>query len=216
MKHQLTNIGLVAVFALGASALGQVVINAPAFNAELRRDNAFGDTLVLFGRDMYDHPAYLYQQAASYVHADLVTLDAGETGSSVASLEVGIARAGTAIALLQESLSMDPGNAGAWTVLAWGHLMSGKTGPAMDALSRSWQLAPYNIALAEERLALGLTLLNPTIAPSDAKSSLSDDAAIGLVRDLETLWVQRRGRYGRYAEEAQSLGLPIYTPPSES
>lgn len=215
MRRILTNLGLLTGTAIGAFALGQVIVTSPAFNTELRRDNAFGDFVLLLGRDMYDRPAYLYQQAASFVRADLVAMGTGEDEDVVASPELAEARAEQAVALARESLSMDPGNAGAWMVLAWAHLMTGDPEASRAAMAASRRLAPYNFVLSEERVTLSLTLFDPVFYAEGEAPELTEAETSGLIADFETMWLHQPRLYQIYSEEAQGLGLPIYMPPAE-
>lgn len=202
-----------ALIGLGGAALVGVVSSAPAFNADLRQGNAFGETALLSGQDMYDRSAYLYQQAASFVRADLVALRDESGAPVIASAEEAAARARKAAVMVHESLQGDPGNAGAWTVLAWAHLMSGEANQARAALAVSWELAPYSYVLSEERIALSLALFDPAIhsAPPDLSKVEHD----GLVRDSQTLWHQRILLHRLSGNETTRLGLPSYHPPQE-
>jgi hypothetical protein len=208
----LTNVGLLAVFGLGGVAFGQVVVNAPAFNTELRRDNAFGNVVVLLGADMYDHPAYLYQQAASFVRADLGPVGESDEGRTIVPVEVAAQRASEAVGLAQESLSMQPGNAGAWMVLAWAHLLSGESGPALEAVQVSWRLAPNNVALAGERVSLSLALFDPALYPTGNAPVPTEEIRGALARDFETLDTHRRHLHRFFIDEARSLGLLVDAP----
>lgn len=214
MQRILTNISLLAGFALGTTALAQVIISAPAFNAELRQGNAFGETALLLGRDMYDRPAYLYQQAASFVRADLVALGTSGDDVLVASPELAEQRALQAVALARESLSMAPGNTGAWMVLAWAQLLSGEPSAARTSLNISWRLAPYSYVLSEERISISMTLFDSSLYFDDSPS-LTDTERTGLIRDFETLWLHRGGLYDLYSDEARQIGLPFYVPQPE-
>lgn len=216
MRHILTNLGLLGGAAIGVFTLGQVIITSPAFNTELREGNAFGDVTLLLGRDMYNRPAYLYQQAASFVRADLFTLGTGEIEGEavVASPEEAEARARQAVALAQESLSMDPGNAGAWMVLAWGHLMTGNADETRAAMAVSRQIAPYDFILSEERIAVSLTLFDPAFYVAEDVPILTEDEAAGLVADFEALWLHQTNLYKAYSEQAAQLKLPVFEAPN--
>ena len=200
--------GVLALVILGGAALIQVVRTAPAFNADLRANNAFGETALLLGRDMYDQSAYLYQQAASFVRADLVTAYDADGATQIASVELTVQRAQQAALMLNESLAHDPGHAGAWTLLAWAHLFSGESAQARQALNISWQLAPYSYVLSEERIALSLVLFGQEKSLPLAKVEYD-----GLLGDSKTLWYQRGLLHRLYGEEAALLGLPVYLAP---
>lgn len=208
MRHLLTNLGLVTTMTLGVAAFGSVVVTAPAFNAELRRTGAFGSSILPLGAPMYDPASYLYQQAATFVRADLLPFGDGESAPLIAPLELSEQRAAEAVALARESLALDPGNAGAWAVLAWAHMMVAETDEARVAINRSWELAPHSLSLSSERLALVLALFDPILYAENPPSPTEAEQA-AYFRDLETLWVQRRGQFRNYAEEARLAGLPV-------
>jgi len=216
MRRVLTNLSLVALLAVGGTSVAQVIRSAPAFNAELRQANAFGDVTVLLGSEMYDRPAYLYQQAASFIFADLVpTFDAGNV-PRLATPEEAIARAAQGVALIEESLAIDPGNAGGWNVLAWSQLMRGDFIAARAALQTSWALAPYSLAFAPERIEMALTLFDPDLAFGDTQNlQMTQEEKDALVRDSQTLWLQRRNLHRIYREQALAMGFPAFEPPEQ-
>lgn len=216
MQRILTNLGLLGGAAIGAVALVQVITSSPAFNNALRQDNAFGDMTLLLGRDMYDRSAYLYQQAASFVRADLITLGTGaiEDEMVIASPEQAEARAQQALVLIDESLSLDPGNAGAWMVAAWAHLMTGNSEETRAAMGVSRQLAPFDFIISEERISMSLTLFDPSFYVTEDIPVLTDQEAAGLIADFETLWRHQPSLYKLYSAQAQQLDLPVFEPPN--
>lgn len=208
MRHFLVNLAIIGQLSLAFTALGAVVATAPAFNGELRQAGAFDAKILPFGPAMYHHSTYLYQQAATFIRADLIPFGDGETAPLVAPLELAEKRAAEAAALAGESLARDPGNAGAWTVLAWASLLQGDPASARDALNRSWELAPYSLTLSEERMALVLALFDASLYAENAPS-MTDAEQAAFFKDFETIRVQRRSFLRGYIEEASATGLPV-------
>jgi predicted Zn-dependent protease len=72
-----------------------------------------------------------------------------------------------AVALLTKAISMAPADAYLWTALSWTQLALENPDKALDALERSWSLAPHNVALAGERLLIAQALGLPAAGTAD-------------------------------------------------
>lgn len=157
----LVNICLAVLAGLGISQVSETLTQTPAFNADLRVANVYGEDSVLLVEAMYDYPEYLLQVAASYVRADLLPSADTEVAGEYASIETATARAERAVVLLEEAVTLDPANAMTWEMLAWARLMTGDAEAARAHLARSWERAPNNRGLAETRLSLVTALFDP-------------------------------------------------------
>ncbi len=238
MGRFLVRVSTIAVLATGAVSAFALVSSAPAFNGDLRRDNVFEQDILQRGSDMYDRSRYLMQQAVSYIRADLIPFGGSGDGQIVASVDVVMERGADAVALMEESLALNPGNAHGWAVMAWAQLYAGNDAEAAQALQTSWALAPYNFALAPERIDLALALFSfvfedldiedPDLvdtevvtdeAPAlDAPSvDLPDEVRMAILRDLETVKLKhRRESYDFFVAELRAADLGLDLPPPES
>ncbi|MCB1335638.1 MAG: tetratricopeptide repeat protein [Roseivivax sp.] len=158
---QLVSLATFGFLAAGVYAAAGVISNAPAFNTDLRRDTVYGDWRTGYSADMYDEGAYLFQLGYGRVMADVLFSEDTEAIGEMADLDTAIRRAQEAVALLEESLSLDPGNAHAWANLAWAASMSGDAALAEKALRASWELAPNHLSLAARRMTLVAALTGP-------------------------------------------------------
>jgi len=220
MGRFLITTSTVAILLVGGGSVLTLAANAPAFNAELRRGNVFDQPILAVGADMYDRASYLMQQAASYIRADLLPY-ADDPDRLTAPVEVVAERGTQAVALMDESLSLNPGNAHAWAVMAWAQLYSGDTEAALESLQASWMLAPYNYGLAPERLDLVLVLFDPTLfEPADAETpdmTLPANMRDAVLRDLETMRLHHRAEeYAFFVEEFEIAGFDLGALPSDS
>ncbi|WP_430450422.1 hypothetical protein [Rhodophyticola sp.] len=212
MKRFLITTSAVAILLTGVGSVVVLVANAPAFNAELRRENVFDQTILAVGADMYDRASYLMQQAVSYTRADL--LPYGEDPDRLtAPADVVAERGAQAVALMRESLELNPGNAHGWAVMAMARIHAGDITGARDALRASWQLAPNNFSLAPERLDLVLVLFDPLT--DDVADILTDKDRAAIGRDLETVARHHRdGDLDYYTEQFKMSGLDVPEPGS--
>ncbi len=149
---RIVSFATIGLLAVGVYAAADVMSNAPAFNTELRRDTVYGDWRTGYSADMYDEGAYLFQLGYGRLQADLLVSEDTETSDEFADFETAFRRAEEAVALLEESLMLDPANAHAWANLSWAAAMVGDNLQAHKALGTSWSLAPNNYTLAERRL----------------------------------------------------------------
>ena len=186
MQRVTTSVCLGLMLVLSFRMISETLSKTPAFNANLRVENAFGTEQVLLVQAMYDYPDYLLQTGSSFVSADLLPTAETEGFDDYASTETAISRAMSAVILLEQSAKMDPGNALVWESLAWAYAMTGDNQAARQALGNSWARAPYDVQLADLRLALVDALFadEETLGAIEPMSRSEYDA---IVRDIETL-----------------------------
>lgn len=211
MGRLLLSASALGILGIGAGAALGLIASAPAFNADLRRANVFDQDILQLGSDMYDLPDYLMQQAVSFQRADLIAFSGPDDSQAAASVEVVADRGKAGAALMAESLALDPGNAPGWAVMAWAQLYAGDLDAAQTALRHSWTLAPYNRALAQERIDLALVLFDPFL--SDMPEPLADADRAGMLRDFEVL--RRHGQPGvfqLYVDGLAEVGLDLALP----
>jgi hypothetical protein len=167
---------------VSAIAIDLALSGAPALDAEARRAGVYGDWRVPDTAALYSAPDYLFQLAFAYLQADAVASAATEGPDQVADNATATTRAEIARDLLEESLALAPADAHAWAALAWAEAMLGHDARARTALDASWQLAPSNLPLAGQRVALVqvLEVLDPGAVPSNW-------SADGLARDVEAI-----------------------------
>jgi tetratricopeptide (TPR) repeat protein len=182
VRHALLFLLGVLFVGISFSSIGLALRGAPAFDETARRAGVFGDWRVPDAWALYSAPDYLFQLAFGYGQADAVASAVTEGPDEIADTRTALERAGTAKALLEESLALAPASARTWVALAWSEALLGDLAAARAALETSWDLAPWNLGLASQRVALAdvLALLEP---------SLGDGAgwAAGMARDLETI-----------------------------
>jgi len=177
-RYALTGAGLMLAW-LAAMNTGRVIDMSPALEDEARETGIYGDWRVSVSPALYDRAEYLFQVAHGYVHSDTLASGTIEAGDEIADLLVIDERSSEAIALLEESLGLAPGNAFAWDTLAWAHGLSGDIEAAGQALSVSRQLAPHNLDLALSRLTLEMMLRDVELFV--AELDLPEDEAIEAV-----------------------------------
>ena len=210
MKRFLLSTSSLGILVVSAGALATLIAQAPAFNTELRRDNVFGQTILQSNRDMYDRGRYLMQQATSFVRADAVVFDEADAGA--ASVEVTQERGLEAVALLEESAALSPGNAEIWATMAWAQLYAGDFDASLRALRLSWELAPYNLALTRERIDLAVILFDSVLL-EDAVPVMTEMDQAALTRDV-TLLRDRFGQeeFARFANDLDMAGITLDLP----
>lgn len=147
----------------------------PAFNTGLLAETVVGGGRVLANRAMYDPGTYAFERGYEFLMAS--------TSNAVEASEAAAERVHLAVEALDIATLQDPGNAYAWSALAWGHALLGDDIGAYEALRVSWQIAPNNKALADTRLNLAGLLTDPKIELTEPNKS--DKAAIR--RDMEVL-----------------------------
>ena len=213
-------VSALAILATGTIAISNIVLSAPAFNADHRRANVFDQDIPQIGSDMYDRSRYLMQQAVSYIRADLIPYSGGDNTEIIVSVETVMDRGAQAVALMEESLSLNPGNAHGWVVMAWAQLYSGNDTGALDALQASWALAPHNYSLAPERLDLTLALFPPNMTDLPeinideiTNVTINDDTRQGVQQDFQlTIEKYGVGLFGYFTQELQAAGFEVELP----
>lgn len=158
-NDEITMFGLVklsglALLGLSVVTFGSAFRGAPAIDQNARIDNVAGEWRVSTDSAMYYPAEHLFQIGQSYLSSGLVVGEDGEFGAASFNLEEELARKEKAVELLQESLSHRPGNAYAWTSLAWAHSTSTNYDAFFAALENSWKFAPHNAQLALDRLLI--------------------------------------------------------------
>lgn len=159
--------------AFGGLALYGVVQSSPALSPDLRFEAPGSDwrprsNVALF--ELYDHSRYLRERSDAFLRA------AGND-------ESGIENAIEALDLAFQGVDAAPADAYAWTLLAATAAANGFDDMARTAIARSRELAPNNMSLAFERIALANVEERP----------LSEAVKAGLARDIA---VARRFRPG--------------------
>lgn len=197
-------VGLVTIslLAAGGYSAANIVSGTPAFNTELRQSTVYGDWRTGFSADMYDQGAYLFQLGYGRVMADLLFSEDTEAIGEIADIETAFARVDEAVVLLQDSLAVDPANAHAWATLAWAATMASDIDLAEQALTNSWDLAPFNIQLANRRMSLVATLTGPDeLEPIQ----LTDAQVVAVRRDLTLLQARDPESMADYLEISPAL-----------
>lgn len=152
--RRLVSVGLpvAALLGLGVAAFAQVALNAPAFSPSLRTDSVLGDWRVAGADALHDKSDYYFQLGFGFLQADTATLILGEDDlPSLEDFDVQMARSQE---LLTLSLAFSPGRVDTWTSLAWAGVLRDDLDAAERALRVSWDLAPFNVSEASERVAL--------------------------------------------------------------
>jgi hypothetical protein len=179
---------LAALLALGTVSFMQIARNAPAFSPSLRSESVWGDWRVPLSRSLYDQGEYHLQLGYGFLRGDALDLLAG--GTDLPSLEVFEARVSRARELFEMSVASSPGQADAWTGLAWTNVILGDRDEAWQMLRVSWQLAPLSLAEATERLGVVSILLDNETSPwpdETTRRLASDDLRMLLRFDRTSL-----------------------------
>ena len=126
----------------------------PAFNEELRDQNAYDSERLPLSAPMYDPGEYLFRNAYTYVYGTVVVPVRGREVESVSAQAI-ITNAAIAEVKLNESLWAKPGNAHTWELLARARAIQfAPIEEVLQPLARSWALAPNNLQLAAQRIDL--------------------------------------------------------------
>ncbi|MEM9474857.1 MAG: hypothetical protein AAGA71_06165 [Pseudomonadota bacterium] len=176
-----------------------VARDAPALSAELRSQNVYGDWRVPITSTLFHRGEYDFQIGFSLLQTDaaLMLLDV-ENPPSVDVFARNMERAKT---LFQHSLAKQPGHAATWSALFWVHASAGRTDEARYALEMSSKLAPFNRALAPDRLA-AVESLDEIVGKSWIQSDFGQS---NIARDLSTLQRFDAEYYRLLVEENRSL-----------
>lgn len=205
------------VFLWAGFHLWQVFSNTPVFNADARAESAAGGWRLQLGSLQFDRGTYLFQLGYGYATAN-ENFNLDGSGDIVDDTET---RNTQAIALLRESLSLDPGNAHAWAQLAWAETGLGNTAAAREAMAASWQLAPYNSELSVSRPDF-LALVDDIIRFEAEFAEEGEEAALPPLTEAEITGAGRdiallADRDYRLAEDITSISevLAPLLPPRE-
>lgn len=186
MSRTVVTLGLAFVLIMAVSTISETLSKSPAFNSTLRVENVYGSEQVPIVQSMYDYSDYLLQVGSSFTRADLLPTETTEGFDEFASIEVAIERSFQAVQVLEQSALIDPANALVWESLAWAYSMAGEAEAAQVALQHSWELAPYNVQLANLRLTLSAGLFIDEEIPELALNPSDEDRA-AIARDLITI-----------------------------
>lgn len=183
-----------ALFAFGAVSLYSVVQSAPALVQDLRLDAPQSDwrprsNAALF--ELYDNSRYLRERADAFLRA------MGEEDTQVQN-------ALTSLDLALQGVEAAPADAYAWTLLAAASVANGLDDTARVALAHSRILAPYNMSLAFERIALAWVEEMP----------LSEDVRTGLARDVAVAERFRPDMLRRALEDYPEIAAVVETLPA--
>lgn len=135
----------------GLSAMN-TMRSAPAFTADLRRESVFEDWRVEERDSLYDPADYYFHLGFGYLRGDAAALMLGET--DLPTLEDFEDRVHRSIDLFEASIAASPGHVTAWTNLAWSHFLIDDVPSALAALDTSWDLAPFDVSEARERIGV--------------------------------------------------------------
>lgn len=177
-----------AVLLIGAFwNFGAAFGGVPAFDAEARRQGALGDWRLPVGAAMYDRGAYLFQLGYGFVNVDDTVLVAGDVAMPEGFETDPAARAQKAMELFAEAIEHDPGNASAWTWLAWSQSSVGETALARETLAVSWELAPYSRDLAITRLDLAALVYEFSQIEGEDTAPLTEKELQNVRKDFRVL-----------------------------
>ncbi len=143
-----------ALLGLSVVTFGSAFKGAPALDQAARIDNVAGEWRISTDSAMYYPAEHLFQIGQSYLSSGMVVGEDGQFGAANFDLDEELARKEKAVALLNESLSYRPGNAFAWTSLAWALSTSTDYKDFFAALENSWKFAPHSAQLALDRLLI--------------------------------------------------------------
>ena len=190
-----------ALLVLSGASIIVTLSETPAFDPDARRETVLGDWRVAANTAMYDKGAYAFQRGYGFLAADALVSGDTEARDELADPALAEQRALMAIEALKTSVRLDPGNAYAWASLGWGYARIADNKLAIDALRKSWKLAPNNRVLADTRIALIGVLTTPDIEPV----ILSDIDTLAIQRDFEALHRFDKGAFRFHAETLPHL-----------
>lgn len=156
----------IALLALGVLAVAAGPGRLPAFNPSERGLAPDGGWRAGDARSLYDLPAYWRALAGAHIAAAIAAADRGD----MAAVAQGAAAAAAAA---QASLRLEPMNPYAWAALARAERLQARRADALRALARSYDIAPYNAALALSRVLTGYDLW-AELSSSQRAAMLSD------------------------------------------
>lgn len=164
------------LLAVGIAALSGILSTSPAMNEDLRMRGPFGDWRHVPTEAFYDAGEYHFEMGYRYAVAlvsDFLAEAQGEKGYFEDRAPV-VAKARD---ILQQALLHSPADARAWTALALVAGIQDDRRLHMDALRRSWELAPYSAALARLRL-LALSVAAPRDPGPEVREAIARDTRV--------------------------------------
>ena len=162
--------------------------SVPAGNQELRQDGILGTWRVGSSAALFDQADYYFQIGFGYANADdsFVSNEDPDNFEALAQ-----ERAQLAVDNLSRSLARAPGNAHAWTLMAWSLASLDRIEEARNAMMNSWRIAPYSFELAgirPEFTALIDELIADEVLLGDLQlAPLSEVELAGASRDIVVL-----------------------------
>lgn len=135
-------------------ATKEFVRATPAFNEDLRDQNAYETERLPLSAPMYDRGEYLFRNAYTYVFGTVAVPVRGREVGAISAQAI-IVNAAIAEVKLNQSMWEKPGNAHTWELLARARaIQSAPLEEVLEPLAQSWKLAPYNLQLAVQRFDL--------------------------------------------------------------
>ena len=203
-------ISLLSLAGVSFVSIGNIVTETPAFSPSARHEGISGDWRVPGHWEMYHQGRYLHELGLGFLRADQTSSGVTEGPDSVADPDIAKARAAMAAEFFRESLRLSPGQAEAWTSLAWSEALQGNIEEAKTELEISWKVAPFNVSQAGSRLTLAELL-----SDFDESGTLFDELAEkGTINDLKVIKRFRNAQFNdtlayseRYLELAKRASL---------
>lgn len=165
---------LLSVIVLAGAVVNfsMVFSSSPAFNSDERLQSLDGDWRVSNMAAHYDKAEYLLELARTYLSDFDRPDDLGQAEGTPSVMQEPGARIRTALALLNQSVRLDPANASSWAYLAQAQGRFYNFGAMRDSLQRSWDLAPNDVQLAQLRLELLKQIYQAHLEPPEADMTL--------------------------------------------
>lgn len=204
MRKATLVVTLLGFLGLALVAIGSVARNSPAFSVSLRQESVLGDWRVPVSGALYDRGAYNFQVGYGYLRGDDLALMVGDE-AELPDFETYLARMEAAVRNFEASLLSGPGNADAWTALAWARFLTEDLPGSENALRTSWVLAPHNSSEAIERIGLVLAL-DEVLGVSWRADTTASSAVLN---DLDTLRTYDAGYFEGLRQEDTSLGPDV-------
>lgn len=176
------NLFATALLALSILGFWFAFQNTPAANTDLRRENVAGQWRIGNSNAMFNSAEYMFQIGQSYLSSGMLVQDDGAIGAENFSLDNELENMAKAETHLKDSLDQRPGNAHAWTALAWVYSSTGNDDAMYSALEKSWQTAPNNLQLSIDRLLMIETIAS--FSEENAKANLLANYANHISTDL--------------------------------
>jgi len=191
----------IVLLALAVLNILHIFAQSPVMNAGLRMPGVAGDWRTDGVGFVYERSVYFRERAVEFLVA------AAEADPESVGEEERFALLDAALEAATRSVAAAPADASAWLLLAWTQSLLGEEAAAMDALARSWQLAPNSLALALDRVVIAETLaLGAETAPA---------IAAAVRRDVEILEASG-GRPWATARQAAPGIVDRFAPAEES